>query len=132
MSGPNVFPFSKDKIAMADYIRDNTPSDAVFMTGTYHLNAVPTLAGRNIYLGSSLYVYFHGMGDEYYRRKTELGNAFSGTYEELMQFCKENNISYVYVGADEKNSSDYTVNENAINRLEKVYSAGTEALYKID
>lgn len=131
-SGNDYQTFTEDKIAMAEYIKENTPKDAVFLTSSYHLNPVPSLAGRNIYVGSSLYVYFHGLGDEYYKRTKALKQAYSGSYENLIKFCKENNISYVYVGSNERNSNDYTINYNTISRLEKIYSAGEETLYKVN
>lgn len=122
--------FSKDKIEMAEYIKENTPRDATFLTGTYHLNPVPSLAGRNVYVGSSLYVYFHGLGDEYNSRNNNVGSVYSGSYNNLVKFCKENDIDYVYVGADEKNKLN--LNESALSKLEKVYSVGTETLYKVN
>ena len=128
-SGGMYETFSKDKVEMAEYIKKNTPPDAVFLTGVYHLNPVASLAGRSIYVGSSLYVYFHGMGDEYKTRKAAMERAFGGTYEELVRFCHKNGISYVYTGANE---SDMKVNNEALSKLTKVYSAGAEALYKVD
>lgn len=127
-SGAEYQTFSEDKIAMGEYIKENTPKDAVFLTSTYHLNPVPTLAGRNIYLGSSLYVYFHGLGNEYYTREAAMKSAYSGSYENLKKFCEENGIDYVYVGSNE---NDLNPKQSVLNRLEKVYSVGTETLYKV-
>lgn len=128
-SGGMYETFSKDKVEMAEYIKKNTPSDALFLTGTYHLNPVVSLAGRSIYVGSSLYVYFHGMGDEYKTRKAEMERAFGGTYEELVRFCHDKGISYVYAGANE---NDVKINKEALSRLTKVHSVGAETLYKVD
>lgn len=128
-SGGMYETFSKDKVAMGEYIKENTSKDALFLTSSAHLNPVPTLAGRNIYLGSSLYVYFHGMGDEYYKRDSAIKAAYSGTYEELETFCDQNGIDYIYIGDNERNSFD--INENTVSKLEKVYTQGTESLYKI-
>lgn len=131
-SGNQYQTFTEDKIEMAEYIKENTPRDAVFLTSSYHLNPVPTLAGRSIYVGSSLYVYFHGMGDEYGKRNAALKKAYEGSYDNLVSFCRENRIDYVYVGSNEKGTDDYKVNESAISKLEKVYSVGTETLYKVN
>ncbi len=129
-SGADYQTYSEDDIKMAEYIRENTESDALFLTSAYHLNPVVSLAGRNIYVGSSLYVYFHGMDDEYYKRNEEIKKAYTGSYENLISFCKKNNISYVYVGQNEKN--EFKPDSKVTDKLEKVYSCGTEALYKIN
>ncbi len=128
-SGADYQTYSDDDLKMAEYIKENTPTDALFLTSAYHLNPVVSLAGRNIYVGSSLYVYFHGFNDEYYKRTDEINKAYSGTYEDLSRFCREKGIDYVYIGDNERGK--FTINPDIINRLEKVYSSGSEALYKI-
>lgn len=128
-SGGAYQTFSGDDIKMAEYIRENTPSDAVFLTGNYHLNPVCTLAGRTIYLGSSLYVYFHGMGDEFYKREAEIKKVYKGSYEDMKKFCEEKGIEYVYVGASE--SRELSPNSAMLNKLEKVHSIGNDTLYKV-
>lgn len=130
ISGGMYQTFSTDAIKMADYIKENTDKDAVFLTSTNHTNPVATLAGRTIYVGSSLYVYFHGMGNEFYERENNLKEAYKGSYEDMLTFCKENNIQYVYVGHAEK--STLSPNQDMLNKLEKVYSIGTEDLYRIE
>jgi hypothetical protein len=128
-SGGAYQTFSEDDIEMAEYIKDNTPTDTVFLTGTGHLNPVCVLAGRTIYLGSSLYVYFHGLGNEYYSRKSKLEAAYSGSYENMKKFCEENGIEYIYVGKTEK--SELKPNSEMLSQLEKVYSVGSDTLYKV-
>ncbi|MBQ3124454.1 MAG: hypothetical protein IJC09_03400 [Clostridia bacterium] len=129
-SGADYQTFSDYDIEMAEYIKENTPSDAVFLTSTYHLNPVVTLAGRNIYLGSSLYVYFHGLDDDYYNRNSQIAVAYTGDYENLIAFCEENGIDYVYVGENERN--EYSPSEEMLGKLQMVYSSGTETLYKVN
>lgn len=128
-SGGMYQTFNADDIKMADYIKENTPSDAVFLTGMHHINPVCALAGRTIYLGSSLYVYFHGMGDEYYKRKAEIEAAYKGSYEDMIAFCNKNGIEYVYVGSNESN--ELKPNQSMLGQLETVYSVGRDTLYKV-
>ena len=120
--------FSHDMIKMSDYIKNNTDSKSIFLTSDTHINPIVSLAGRNIYVGSSLYVYFHGLGVEYNKRSMEMKNIYQSSYEELKDFCKENNITYIYYGDYEKAIND---NWDTINYLEKVISFGSEELYKI-
>lgn len=129
VSGGQYQTFSKDDIEMAEYIKENTESDAVFLTGNGHLNPVCTLAGRTIYCGSSLYVYYHGMGDEYYTRTDNIKKAYAGTYDEMVKFCNENNIEYVYVGSSEM--SEFSPNKTMLAQLEEVYTVGANTLYRV-
>lgn len=129
-SGAQYQTFSKENIEMADYIKENTPADAVFLTGTEHLNPVCVLAGRTIYVGSSVYVYFHGLGDELSIREKNMKNAYSGSYENMVDFCEKNNIEYVYVGKNEK--VNLPLNQQMLDKLEKVYSIGSETLYRVN
>lgn len=128
-SGGMYETFSADMFKMSDYIKDNTNKDAVFLTSTTHINPVATLAGRNVYVGSSLYVYFHGLGDEYYRRNSNMESAYQMNYNDLIEFCNNNDISYIYLGVYEKSSLN--INWETIKKLEKVVEFGSEELYKI-
>ncbi len=129
-SGADYMTFSKDDLAMAEYIKENTPSDAVFLTGTYHINPVVSLAGRNIYVGSSLYVYFHGMDDTYFQRNEEIKNAYKSGFHALRSFCQERGIDYIYVSENE--TKEYAPQASTLQWFEKVYTAGSKTLYKVD
>ena len=121
--------FTKDMIEMSEYIKQNTPKDSIFLTSTTHVNPVCSLAGRNVYVGSALYVYFHGFGDEYSIRAFNVEAAYKNNSASLVDFCKKNNIAYVYVGQSE--NSEFSPSSNTFDELEKVKEIGTETLYKI-
>ena len=127
-SGGEYETFSSDMIKMSEYVRENTPTDAIFLTSTTHINPISSLAGRSVYVGSSLYVYFHGFGDEYSKRNFEVEQMYGASYEDLVEFCKKNNITYIYL-------SDYerTLNPNydTFSKLNKIASFGSCELYKI-
>ena len=53
--------FSADAIAAADWAREETDPHALFLTGTQHINAVASLAGRTVLCGSPSYLYYHGL-----------------------------------------------------------------------
>lgn len=127
-SGGEYETFSSDMIKIGDYIRDNTPVDAIFLTSTTHINPVVSLSGRNIYVGSSLYVFFHGFGDIYNQRNMDVEYVYQSSYDELVHFCKQNNITYVYLGSYEKSLNP---NYDIFNKLEKIVSFGNEELYKV-
>ena len=127
ISGGQYQTYTDDDIKIAQYIKENTPGDAIFLTQTNHINPVVSLAGRSVYVGSSLYVYFHGFTDEYEKRSEEVNNIYNSSSDELFEFCKENNISYVYVGRYEKENINYNILED----LECVVSIGDNQLYKV-
>ena len=128
-SGGDYQTFSKEDIEYAEFIKENTEKDAVFLTGSHHLNPVPTLAGRNIYVGSSLYVFFHGLGNEWNKRNKELSSVYSSEYNEIKQFAEENNISYISVTNAE--NGEYSVNTSALERFEKIYDKDGHKLYAV-
>jgi hypothetical protein len=128
-SGNEFLTFNNGMIEVADFIKENTPKDAVFLTGTGHINPVASLAGRNIYLGASVYVYFHGYKEEYYDRLDKTKEAYHATYDELIEFCEDNGISYIYIGKDEKN--DFEINYETMDKLSKEYDDGINQVYKV-
>ena len=50
-----------EEVEAAEFIRENTESDATFLTYNNHNNAVAALTGRNIVCGSGTFLYFHGV-----------------------------------------------------------------------
>ena len=119
--------YSADEMKMSEYIRENTPKDAVILTGNDLLSPVYALTGRDIYLGPGNFLSTHGMDDATRNKMTsDLSSAYSSSYENLKSFCEENGIDYVYVGEHESN-----VSQSTMDRLDKVYSVGTETLYKV-
>ena len=130
VSGGQYQTFTKDDIDIAEQIKQNIPKDAVVLTSTTHINPVVTLAGRTVYVGSSLYVHFHGFINEYEQRNEEVTKIYSADIDELKSFCSQNGIDYVYVGNYERNNMD--INENTFSRLDAVCHAGNNTLYKIN
>lgn len=129
-SGAMYQTFSADDIAFADFVKENTNPDDVFLTSTDHLNPVPVLAGRTVYIGSSLYVYFHGFGDEFSQRSNEIKTVYEGSYEGLKNFAAQNNVKYMVVSSNEK--GEYAISQNMLSQLEKVYDNGGIQLYLIN
>lgn len=96
--------FSPGEVAVGTFIDENAAADALFCTGTHHLNAAATLAGRDILCGSSLYVYFHGM---HYRAQEEAAAAlYESPSEELL---REWGVDYIVFSSWEYNQ--YAVDE---------------------
>lgn len=120
--------FSRNDMAAADYIKENTSVDSVFLTSyNWHLNAVSTLTGRNIVCGPDLYLYFHGIDTA--QRKRDIDSMFIDP-EHTDALFQKYNVSYLYIGPDERYSMsvdiDY-INDN----FEKVYDNGGIQIFKV-
>jgi hypothetical protein len=102
--------FNKEDIQIGDWIMNNTPKDAVFLTGDSVTDPVMTLAGRKSFLGYGGWLYTHGLT---YSDRT---NAVMQMYEAAdpattQKLLKNNNIDYVMIGPSELNSNTYYVNK---------------------
>ena len=129
ISGNEFQLYSEDAIEMAEYIKENTPKDAIFLTGIEHLNPISNLAGRTIYLGADVFVFFHGFTEEYNSRYEAVQQAYGEDYESLLEFCKDNNISYIYVSNYEKD--DFRLQTDTFSRLNEVFNVGECTLYEV-
>jgi hypothetical protein len=92
------------------WIEDNTPKDAVFLTNWDDLYTVPTLAGRGVYLGYSPWASSAGYNvqprevviKQVYEAKSKLAAC---------QFLLPNEIDYVFIGSSERSGNHFVLNE---------------------
>lgn len=117
--------FHADGIALAEYVDDHAPPDAVFLTGRQHLNPVASLAGRQILCGSSLYVFFHGM--HYEPQDAAVRQLYEAPSEEMLAAW---DVDYVMYSSYERN--DYENNEDwYAQRYPVWFQQGEYTLYQI-
>lgn len=126
-SGGEYMTFTDGEIRFAEFVKDNTEKDAVFASGSEHLNPVCVLAGRNVYAGAEIYVYYHGLGDELYERYGVLRELYEG--ENTKKIAEEHGIDYIYVSDRER--EEYRINHEALSELDTIYDADGILLYKI-
>jgi hypothetical protein len=91
--------YDKTAVAVADYVNKHTPKDALFISGDQHVNPISTFTGRNLYCGTALFLYFHGVN--YQQRADEI----STMYKEPNQFpalAAKTKIDYVYYSSYER------------------------------
>lgn len=119
--------YTADEIKMSEYIRKNTPSDAKILTSDSFYSPVYALTGRDIFAGPGGFVSTHGLAENYSQMVSEMNAAYTGTADNMLRFCEENDIDYVYVG----NNESRNVSTGALSKLEKVNTIGTETLYKV-
>ena len=118
---------SREQVAAAEFIVENTEPDSLILTSTDHTNPVSILAGRNIPCGSSLYLFFHGV--DYFAREAQVAEMYQGgaVFE---TGAAELGIDYVYISGSEY--SKYSVNRDyfAAN-YPLVYESETISIFQI-
>ena len=113
--------FTKNDVAVADWVVKNTPTDAVFLTSDSPTHPVIALAGRLSYLGYFPWLYTHGINTD--KRVLLVGNIYNANDKDTMlRLLKEQNISYVSLGPQEFSSSTYQVNRSLFNDMEPVFN----------
>ncbi|MDD6213852.1 MAG: hypothetical protein PUB42_01500 [Firmicutes bacterium] len=130
-SGGEYKTFSDAEIKFAEFVKRNTHT-TVFLTGNEHLNPISVLAGRRVYAGSELYVYFHGLGDELYRRYDEVQSIYTAqTAEEMRKLAEKTGagIEYLYLSDTEKEK--FGVSDEDFSGLERIYCNDGLSLYKL-
>lgn len=119
--------FSPCEVEAAEFIRENTAPDAVFLTSDNHDNAVAVLTGRNIVCGSSSYLYFHGLDYTDAQTDEKLMLRSGEDFEALKQ---KYHLSYVYIGSAER--YDGADEDYFSAHYPRVFADGNVAVYKVD
>jgi hypothetical protein len=109
-------------VYVGNWIMDNTPKDAVFLTSDWPIHPVTTFAGRKSYLGYTGWIYTHGIN--YSSRLSDEKQMFGAYNEsEALQILKDDGINYVFIGPSELYSSQFYVNERFYaSRLDCVFN----------
>ena len=119
--------FSAAAVEAGEFVREETAPDAVFVTGTQHLNPVSSLAGRTIVCGPDLWLYWHGFDTS--ERKLDLMDFYEDP-EGHQDIPEKYGASYIYVSSYERSS--YEVDEEALDRMyEKVFENQEASIYRI-
>ena len=119
--------FSRSAVEAGEFVRDRTEDDAVFVTGTQHLNPVFAIGGKTVVCGPDLWLYWHGFDTG--ERKEDL-RLFYEDPEGHPEIPQKYGADYIYVSSYER--SEYAVDEEALNRLyRKVFENGEAAVWKV-
>ena len=119
--------FSAESVEAGEFARDETPPDAVYLTGTQHLNPVLSIAGKTIVCGPDLWLYWHGFDTG--ERKEEI-RAFYEDPEHHADTLQKYGAAYIYVSSYERYS--YDVDEEALRQEYEIVFENAEAtIYKV-
>ncbi len=130
-SGGEYHAFTKSDVEFAQFVKDNTEPGSVFASGNQHWNPVCVLAGRNVYAGSELYIYFHGYQSEMKKRYDILEKIYKSKSAESLEHNLKDapEIDYILITNNEKNT--YNITESAFSQQKKVYDRNGISLYKV-
>lgn len=120
--------FSASEVAAADYIRENTGQDAVFLTGQQHCNAVAALTGRYIVCGTGSYLYYHGVD---YSAQSNAVRLMLSDPEANRSLFSQYDVDYVYISSWER--GEYAANETwFMENAPLCYSDGGISIYSMN
>ena len=110
----DYYAYSPQDVQTAEYVKENTPEHAVFVTGNQHLNPVSSLAGRTVLCSADIYLYYHGFNTV--ERRAEIA-AFYENPAEHLDLLDRYQVEYIYISNYERMDSQYRLNEAAIEEL---------------
>ena len=121
--------FSPEDVEAEEFIEKNTPQHATFITSTYHINLVSSLAGRNIVCGPNTWLYYHGFSIN--ERQADI-RAFYADPDGNRRVLDEYHVDYILVG--DKEFGTMNVNLTALEEgFEKVFQSenGAVRIYRV-
>lgn len=119
--------YSAEAVEAGKFARDKTEEDAVYLTGTQHLNPVLSIAGKTIVCGPDLWLYWHGFDTT--ERRMDL-YCFYEDPTEYAYVLNKYNVDYIYVSSYERAS--YEVDTETLDALyPKVFENSEATVYKV-
>ncbi len=117
--------YSAGAVETGDFVREQTPEHATFLTGDQHLNPVASLAGRKIVCGADLWLYYHGLNTT--ERHADVARFYRDPANNLDVLDKYD-VDYVMVSSYERANSRYQpLDIDALNELFPVVFRNGEA-----
>ena len=119
--------FSSEAVEAGQFTKNHTAPDAVFITGTQHLNPVASIAGREIVCGPNLWLYWHGFDTR--EREQELTEFYEDP-KAHPEIPVKYGAEYVYVSSYERNS--YDVDMDGLEKIGlKIFENGEASIYRL-
>lgn len=117
--------FSADAIVAGEWAKEETDPHALFLTGTQHINAVASLAGRTVLCGSPSYLYYHGLN---YGEQQAAAKAMYETPSAAL--LEEWGVDYVVFSGFER--SEFTADESWYqSNCTEVFRQGEYVIYQV-
>lgn len=105
-------------LKLVEFVKKETATRSVWLTGGGHLNPVAMLGGRRILKGFSGWLWSYGL--DYGQREADVKKMYEGG-EKIRELLENYGVDYVLIGPDEKGEFEVE-DEFYINNHELVYS----------
>lgn len=115
--------FSAEAVEAGRFVQTNTEKDAMFLSGTQHLNPVTSIAGRRIVCGPDLWLYWHGFDTT--ERKQDIAAFFADPAHSASVLAKYA-VDYIYVSSYER--ANYDIDFAALNACYDLIFSNDEAM----
>lgn len=120
--------FTTEDIAVAEYIKQSTPADAIFLTAPKHNMPVAALAGRKIALGYTGWLWTYGINFSQTELDTRMILADDPRSSELL---RQYSIDYIAITDDQ--AAEYQITIDALDqRYPTVYRNAQWHVYKVN
>jgi hypothetical protein len=114
-------------VELADWIRTETPTDAVFITGTFYSNPVAMLSGRQLVVGYPVYLWTQGLDATEQERDVHVILQWKPRSQLLLE---KYDVDYVAIGAWERENLDAD-RFAAWSRYPAAYTSGPWVVYAV-
>ena len=109
----NYMIWSAGEIGIAEWVRENTAPNSIFLTGSAHNHPIPSLSGRQRVMGYEGWLWSHGINwSRISGRKKDVIEMYKGNYT----LIKEYGVDYVCIGPYERafaTDNHFKINDSA-------------------
>ncbi|HEV2217391.1 MAG TPA: hypothetical protein VGV88_07440 [Candidatus Dormibacteraeota bacterium] len=116
-------------LQLADWVRSNTPTDAIFLVADEHNSPIPTLSGRRIVIGYPGWLFTYGLAD--YAQKTNDAQLMLQGDHSTPELLKEYHVDYVLIGPQELSAQHGAAAAYWAQVGHLVYDNGEYRLYRV-
>jgi hypothetical protein len=89
--------FSPEDLSLAQYVKNQTSTNDIFLTSDKHNNPVPCLAGRRIVMGYRGWLWTHGI--DYHSREHDVIEMHEGSTQAL-RLLRGYRVNYVLIESE--------------------------------
>ena len=117
--------FSRDEVAAAAFVRENTASRSLFLTAPSIQQPILSLAGRPIVRGATAWLWSHGY--PFAEREGDVRAIYSGR-DDAVELLRYYGVDYIYLGLRER--QELKANHDFLDRtFPPVYRSGDITIY---
>ena len=120
--------YNDEDIKFGNWVDQNTPLDAVFLSSQNHINPVSVVAGRTVFAGYAGWLLAHGYYE--YDARLQLIDKMitAASVPSTLMELRQNNINYLVVDHMNRNNVNFAFYDE---HYQLVYSSNNYQVYKI-